>query len=187
MLTSAADAPRLLGPASVLGSPLKLVPQPEASRPMIDPVVVERFWRNVDKREPDECWPWDGSRCPVGYGMMQANGTKYRATRVSLVLSGKPRPSEKHFALHKCDNPPCVNPAHLWWGTNADNTNDAIAKGRHNHIKKTHCPSGHPYSGDNLITRSGMRECRICKNKSSREFERRLRAKQATPQGGGGA
>lgn len=65
---------------------------------------------------------------------------------------------------HACDNRACLNIDHLFLGTHQDNMNDMLAKRRHMNLKKTHCPSGHEYSGDNLKVRNdrGHRDCRRC-------------------------
>jgi hypothetical protein len=83
------------------------------------------------KREND-CWIWQGSvlagRC-LKYGSMFVDGKNQRAHRVSWVLHNGPIP-DGLFVCHKCDVPLCVNPDHLFLGTNQDNVNDKVAKGR---------------------------------------------------------
>lgn len=92
-----------------------------------------RFWAKVDRRGPAECWPWTAATNAFGYGVIrpegQRSGPYLRAHRVSLALAGVQ--VEGYIVRHKCDNPPCVNPAHLEVGTKAQNTADMLARGRH--------------------------------------------------------
>ncbi|MFE8106945.1 HNH endonuclease [Sphingomonas melonis] len=94
--------------------------------------LAARFAEKVVVAGPDDCWLWTGAADPNGYGRIgrggKADGVAL-ATHVALELSGRPRPSGLH-ALHSCDNPPCVNPAHLRWGTNAENVADMVGRER---------------------------------------------------------
>lgn len=138
----------------------------EAPRPSTE----EKFWSRVDKRGPDECWPWTGGRNTDGYGKApRATGSRpigrgYTAAhRVSWAIHFGPVP-DGLWVLHHCDNPPCVNPAHLWLGTNLDNIRDRDAKGRSAASRTTHCPAGHEYSLSNTLLRGGKRRCRTCEH-----------------------
>lgn len=92
--------------------------------------VADRFWGRVDKSNgPDACWLWMGCTSSFGYGRMKIDGRDMHTNRVSWELHNGEIPAGMKV-LHRCDNPPCVNPAHLFLGTSADNTHDMIAKGR---------------------------------------------------------
>lgn len=89
------------------------------------------FWDNVDKRGADECWEWQAARKGPGYGTFRKTkgGPPFNAHRVAYELANGPIPPGLHVC-HRCDNPPCVNPAHLFVGTARDNVRDRVAKGR---------------------------------------------------------
>lgn len=137
--------------------------------PAREPIEL-RFWRHVEVAGPDDCWLWKSSKNKNGYGTARAWGASMLAHRVSWMLKWE-RPVPAGFRiLHECDVRACVNPLHLWLGTQHDNIADMIAKGRSRtglfESAKTHCPAGHPYAGDNLYIRpSGKfaRECLTCR------------------------
>lgn len=91
-------------------------------------MIDDRYWSKVAVSGPDECWIWKAGRSPNGYGVFWDEGKNHRAHRLSLEDAVGPPPDKDSFALHSCDNPPCVNPAHLRWGTAQDNVDDRLER-----------------------------------------------------------
>jgi len=98
------------------------------------PAAHDRFWQSVDKQSDAECWPWIGFIGAGGYGTMPTPHGPVKAHRYSYeIANGKiPQGDGWHgnCVLHRCDTPSCVNPAHLFLGTHADNMQDMKRKGR---------------------------------------------------------
>jgi hypothetical protein len=95
------------------------------------PRMPEAFWSHVEKT--DGCWIWHRGIDKQGYGTLKCWGKVSKAHRVSWELHNGPIPDDL-FVCHKCDNPPCVNPEHLFLGTNKDNCDDRDRKGRVNTV-----------------------------------------------------
>ena len=89
---------------------------------------IAKFWSKVNIKSDDECWEYQGGKCLSGYGRMRFDNKQNYAHRFSAKLAGMN--IEDTCVLHKCDNPPCVNPKHLFIGSRADNMDDMYAKGR---------------------------------------------------------
>lgn len=137
--------------------------------PRIDPAT--RFWVKVDRTDPDACWPWMGYRNVKGYGTFWFAGAHIIASRMAWQLSFGSIP-DGLLVCHHCDNPPCVNPTHLFLGTDLDNTADRIAKGRV--FTRTHCKHGHEFTPENTAyTPDGYKRCRTCSRLNAEEYRRK--------------
>lgn len=150
----------------------------------------ERFWARVHKT--DGCWEWTGCRQADGYGRVYggrgASPQIAAAHRFAYALTHGPIPTGL-CVCHKCDNPPCCNPAHLFLGTVRDNAKDMAGKGRAapqkypEHYPKrpldvsapgrahgtpacgpqaTHCRKGHELTPENLMPKESPKRCRMC-------------------------
>ena len=126
-----------------------------------------RFWAKVEKRGPNECWPWRAKRQMRGgdYGHFESK----LAHRIAFELHYGIAPGNK-CVCHSCDNPPCCNPAHLWLGTRKENMDDMRRKGREPAIQRRHrsgppehCRKcGHRRTDDYVFRQYG-KECRRCR------------------------
>ncbi len=91
--------------------------------------AAEHLWPRIAVNNADDCWEWTGYRLPSGYGQSSVSGVLFYAHRAAWEHAKGPIPPGL-FVCHRCDNPPCCNPAHLFLGTHRDNMADMSAKGR---------------------------------------------------------
>jgi hypothetical protein len=139
--------------------------------------LAERFWEKVNVGTPDECWTWAACTNPLGYGWINVNNSGELAHRISWLINHGEIP-EGLVICHKCDNPPCVNPNHLFLGTQKDNMQDYARKGLHHCAIKTHCKQGHEFSPENTRVYDGKRYCMACNRKWGAETQERIKMRK---------
>ncbi len=97
---------------------------------IISKATAASFWARIKITAAGECWNWKGATVAFGYGILSVGGHRWYAHRLAYHLTNGHIPAGR-FVCHKCDNPACCNPAHLWLGTIQDNNADCLKKGRH--------------------------------------------------------
>ena|SRR5689334_17005961 len=128
----------------------------------------ERFDQHVPLRESGTCWLWQGYRHDCGYGLLSIKKRNFYAHRIAWEMFRGPIPDGMHV-LHRCDVPACVNPEHLFLGTNDDNIADKVSKGRQ--------PRGET-QGSSVLTDSDVKAIRSSQE-SSRLLAERFRVSQS--------
>jgi hypothetical protein len=151
------------------------------------------FWDQV--RGFGDCWVWTGYRQPNGYGLVRGyTFTERYAHRLSWTMANGPIPAGM-WVLHHCDNPPCINPDHLYLGTGIDNARDRERRGRGNHPSgevwysrlragrrepRTQCLRGHAVTPENTVAYSdGFQRCRSCRDERLARRDRSARVTSA--------
>ena len=136
---------------------------------MMMPNELLRFMSKIKRCDETNCWDWTSAKNIGGYGLFRREKTR-KSMSSSHRVSYEYFKGEigKQFVLHKCDNPSCVNPDHLFLGDQQENMEDCRQKKRTFNQKKTHCKWGHELTTENTYryrdTYSGRwkRQCRQC-------------------------
>lgn len=141
--------------------------RPLALKIEVDDKYKQRFFDKVLKVPSDDCWYWTGQVNNSGYAYFKMRQKYYQASRISYAIHYGEIPQDK-LALHKCDNPICVNPDHLFLGGDKENCKDMVAKGRwmNGTFKTNKCRHGHDYTKKNTkYDNNGHRNCVKCHDK----------------------
>lgn len=136
--------------------------------------IKEMFYDRVSIS--DKCWIWEGSKhIQFGYGVLKFGGRKGKlllAHRISYEIHTGEIP-HGYCVLHKCDNPPCVNPNHLFIGTRTDNALDKVSKGRQSFtpgVKGSKSPNAKLTDGDVLFIRSTYSPRKVSADTLAKKF-----------------
>lgn len=130
---------------------------------------------------PTGCWEWIGTKDKDGYGRFRRNYSTVRVARVVLaLLHGSSALDDGAVACHRCDNPPCCNPDHLYVGSQSANIRDAIERGRYVPPQcgcDGKCKHGHEWTPENTAYTRGFRRCRQCSRARQRGYEKAAEAR----------
>lgn len=132
------------------GEPYKFLMGHGGLRGRVSPPLESLFFHRVAKGASDDCWEWQGSKTWSGYGQFQHGTATKLAHRIAYTFANGDIP-DGLVVRHKCDNPPCCNPAHLEVGTYKDNMQDAVVRDRMSHGE------AHPFA---VLTEDDVREIR---------------------------
>lgn len=141
------------------------------------PVLI-RFWTYVNRRDPNDCWLWNGPIAADGYGLIMIMSKTVRAHRLSWTIHHPNEVCEGWVICHTCDNPRCVNPNHLFRGTYTDNNRDTVKKGRHFSNRKLTEDNvkiiRYRYAHEQITMTSLAKEYGICRTWIGRIINRRF-------------
>jgi hypothetical protein len=147
--------------------------------------LTKAFARNVSPEPTSGCWLWSGRYAEGGYGVIDMLRVPVLAHRFSWIIFRGPIP-DSVLACHKCDNPACVNPDHMFLGSPKDNMQDCLTKGRFTPAVIKVCKYGHPFNDENTyVTKTGIRvghrSCRACGRRRTSKYQKRKRASRSLP------
>jgi len=132
-----------------------------------------RFWAKVNKEADNGCWEWTAATSNKGYGQFGVNKIAKSTHRISYIIHKGEIPGGL-MICHTCNNPPCINPNHVYAGTSSDNMKQSVREMRHFEQSKTHCKNGHEFNQENTFLRDRKgrgitRVCRSCKRDAERK------------------
>jgi len=127
--------------------------------------IIERVV--IDK---NDCWNWQGAKIK-GYGSIRVNMKHFYVHRLTWILTNG-EISDGLYACHKCDNPACCNPRHIFLGTQRENMIDSSKKGRHWKANRKFCDKGHEFNEENTYLFRGNKQCKVCNNIASRKYRK---------------
>ena len=126
--------------------------------------ALDRFAKHFTRGDENSCWEWTGGRAPYGYGALWFNGRTHGAHRIAWIIAHGEHIPPLMVSCHRCDTPPCVNPAHLFLGTKGDNNRDCYQKGRGANLEELRKRPRNMPRGENhwraVLTEDSVREIR---------------------------